>query len=201
MLTICPQCDLAQHLGRLGPAERARCTRCHAELASGLGSRLDAALSALATTAVLLLFMNVFPLVEMQLQGAVRTTTLMGAVREMMDRGRTPVALLVLATTIVFPVVEVVLFALVLVPLRLRGLGRAGSPLVGLLHRLRPWSMVEVFMLGVLVALVKLAALAQIIPGPALWACAGLILTMAYLKVIVRPEDLWAWSRAPGGRR
>ncbi len=195
MITICPQCDLAQTLGALAPGERARCSRCHAELASGFGRNLDPALSALLTAAILLVFMNAFPLVELQVQGAARATTLMGAVREMADHGRTPVALLVFITTVLCPVAEVVMLALVLVPLRLRVIDRAGARLVGLVHRVRPWSMVEVFMLGVLVALVKLAALAEIIPGPGLWACAAFILTLSYLKMVVRSEDLWAWSR------
>jgi paraquat-inducible protein A len=195
VLTICPQCDLAQDLGPLAPGQRARCCRCRAELASGFGANLDAALAALATAAVLLVFMNVFPLVQMQIQGAAHATTLLGAVRELFEQGRAPVALLVFATTVACPIAEVFLFARVLLPLRVPGVARAGARLVGFLHRVRPWSMVEVFLLGVLVALVKLAALAQIVPGPALWACAALIFTMSFLKVIVRAEDIWAWSR------
>ena len=195
MLTICPQCDLAQNLRDLAPGERARCGRCRAELGSGFGRNLDAALAALATAALLVVFMNVFPLVEMHVHGSTRITTLLGAVREMADRGRLPLAALVLVTTVICPIAEITLLGLVLVPLRLHYFDQAGAHLVGLLHRIRPWSMVEVFMLGVLVALVKLSALAQIIPGPALWACGALILTMSLLKVIVRAEDLWAWSR------
>ena len=196
MLTICPQCDLAQRLPELASGRRARCGRCHAILAVGVGGQLDAALAALATAAMLLLMMNVFPLVELHVQGSERATTLIGAVREMADRGRLPLALLVLATTVLCPLAEVLLLAVVLVPLRLHYFEPAGARLAGMLHHVRPWSMVEVFMLGVLVALVKLAAIAQIIPGPALWACAGLILTMALLKVLVRAADLGAWSRS-----
>lgn len=195
MLTLCLQCDLAQNLRALAPGERARCARCHAELGTGFGRNLDAALAALATAALLVVFMNVFPLVEMHVHGSTRVTTLLGAVREMADRGRLPLAALVLTTTVICPVAEITLLGLVLVPLCLHYFDRAGAHLVGLLHRIRPWSMVEVFMLGVLVALVKLSALAQIIPGPALWACGGLIVTLSMLKVIVRAEDLWAWSR------
>ena len=195
MLTICPQCDLAQHLGELSPGDRARCRRCRAELASDFGRHLDAALAALATAAVLIIVMNAFPLVEMHFQGASRATTLLGAVREMSALGRTPLALLVFFTTIAGPLAEVVLLALVLVPLRLPSVRRAHPSHIGLLQRIRPWSMVEVFMLGVLVALVKLAALAQIVPGPAIWACAALIVTLSLLKALMRPEDLWAWSR------
>jgi len=78
---------------------------------------------------------------------------------------------------------------------RLRLLEPARGRLVGVLQQVRPWSMVEVFMLGVLVAIVKLAALAEIVPGPALWACATLIIVLSLLKTRVRPEDFWAWSQ------
>jgi paraquat-inducible protein A len=199
VLTICPQCDLAQDLPPLAPGARALCSRCHAELRSGVTARLDLALAALATALILLVIMNAFPLVRIRVQDTDRSTTLLGAIIELQARGMSVVALLVLATTIIGPLIEVLFLAAVLVPVRVRHVGRAGARLIGWVQRVRPWSMVEVFMLGVLVAVVKLAALAEIVPGPALWACAALIVTMSLLRAIIRPEDLWSWSRIGAG--
>jgi paraquat-inducible protein A len=195
VLTICPQCDLAQDLPPLAPGARALCARCRGELASGVSARLDLALAALATALILLVIMNAFPLVRMRVQDTDRTTTVLGAIVELQARGMHVVALLVLATTVIGPLVEVLFMAAVLVPIRVHHFERAGARLIGWIQRVRPWSMVEVFMLGVLVAVVKLAALAEIVPGPALWACAALIVTMSLLRAIVRPEDLWGWAR------
>ena len=60
------------------------------------------------------------------------------------------------------------------------------------MQTVRPWGMVEVFMLGVLVSLVKLAHLAGIVPGIALWAFAALMFVMAAIAAVLDPRDLWA---------
>ena len=61
------------------------------------------------------------------------------------------------------------------------------------LTRLRPWAMSEVFMLGALVALVKLAAMAQVIPGIALFSYGALMLTQSTLTSITPTEQFWQW--------
>lgn len=195
---LCPQCDLAQHLDPLPSGLRARCARCGAELGSGLHERRDDLYAFLATAAVLVVVMNAFPLVELHSQGAEHATTLLGAVFELHQRAMTPLALLVAATTILGPIAEIGFLAVLLMPDRLPLLAPVRARLVGFLQQVRPWSMVEVFMLGVLVAIVKLAALADIVPGPAIWACATLIVVLSLLKTRVRPEDFWAWSQGRG---
>jgi paraquat-inducible protein A len=60
------------------------------------------------------------------------------------------------------------------------------------MQSVRPWGMVEVFMLGVLVSLVKLAHLAGIVPGAALGAFAVLMFVMAAIAAVFDPRDLWA---------
>jgi paraquat-inducible protein A len=195
VLTICPQCDLAQNLPALAPGARSQCARCLADLRSGVSARLDLALAALATALILLVIMNVFPLIGMRVQGVERQTTLIGAVVELQERGMNVLAVLVLATTVLGPLLEILLLCAVLLPIRVDRLERASAQRIGLIQRIRPWSMVEVFLLGVLVSVVKLAALAQIVPGPAIWACGALIVDISLLHSLVRTQDLWAWSR------
>lgn len=195
LLTLCPQCDLAQDLDALTAGDRAQCARCGAELGNGLREGRENLYAYLATAAVLVIIMNAFPLVEMRAQGAAHATTLLGAVRELHERGMTPLAALVLATTILGPIAEIAFLTVLLMPDRLRLLAPARARIVGVLQQVRPWSMVEVFLLGVLVSIVKLAALAEIITGPAMWACATLIVVLSLLKTRVRPEDFWAWSQ------
>jgi paraquat-inducible protein A len=65
---VCPECDLAQRVGELAPGETALCVRCYAELRSARGAKLDVALAALCTLAILLVLLNGFPLVEMRVR-------------------------------------------------------------------------------------------------------------------------------------
>ena len=62
-----------------------------------------------------------------------------------------------------------------------------------LLMRVRTWNFMEVFMLGAIVALVRLSNFAHLTPGIALWSCALLMLCLSALSVITSPEQLWRW--------
>jgi len=77
------------------------------------------------------------------------------------------------------------------VPMTLRDLRPAGfSILVRAMQSLRPWGMIEVFLLGVLVAIVKLSSMARVLPGPALWAFVALtVLLTAVLSF--DPRGFW----------
>ena len=90
------------------------------------------------------------------------------------------------------------LFALTYLFLPLR-LGRA-APHFALVFRMmravHPWGMVEVFLLGILVSVVKLENLASVVPGIALWSFGALMLLMAALSSVFDPRGLWARAEA-----
>jgi paraquat-inducible protein A len=62
-----------------------------------------------------------------------------------------------------------------------------------MLAQLRPWAFIEVFMLGALVALVRLTAYARVVPGVALWSCGLLMLALAALTSRTTPGQFWRW--------
>jgi paraquat-inducible protein A len=80
----------------------------------------------------------------------------------------------------------------------------AASPITGrnelfrALGRLRPWAMSEVFMLGALVAMVKLSAMATVIPGISLFSYGALMLMLSTLTAITPPEQFWQWVEESG---
>lgn len=150
------------------------------------------------TVACLILFAiaNLFPIVEIELQGLHSRTTLVGAVITLAGEGMSIVALLVLATTLLFPLLQLCALCYLLVPLA-RGVRPPGfATLVGLLQALRPWGMVEVFLLGVLVAIIKLSGMAAVITGPALWAFMALTVL---LTVVVSFDPRGFWELAYDG--
>ena len=102
-----------------------------------------------------------------------------------------PVAALVGVTALLFPVLELLMILAVLVPLRL---GRASprlAPFFRLVRSVQPWGMVEVFLLGMLVSLVKLSHLATVILGTAFWAMAALIVVLTLAGRAFDPRLLW----------
>jgi len=196
-LHLCPQCDLIASLAPLQPGETAHCPRCGAEADRAVHCTRGAAMAMAAAAAQLWFLMNLYPLVSFTLDGTRRQTTLIGAAVELAARGKAPLALLVLITTVVAPGIEILVAIVVLG--RLHALERAGwlGRLVRWYRAFRRWSMVDVFMLGCLVAIVKLAQLADIVTGPGLWACAALLPVLALLNAYARPQALLRWVADP----
>jgi paraquat-inducible protein A len=193
---VCHACDLVHRRETLPSGARVRCVRCvrcRAELYRTHAATIDTAVALALTAVVLLLLSNAFPLVELQLNGTTRQTTLVGAAIGLYDQGYAPIAALVLLTTVLVPLFQVSSLLYVLVPLRSRRQAAGRNELFRAMTRLRPWAMSEVFMLGALVALVKLAAMAQVIPGIALFAYGALMLTLSGLATLTPTEQLWQW--------
>jgi paraquat-inducible protein A len=94
-------------------------------------------------------------------------------------------------TTIVVPLLEMSITLLILVPMRFGRTAPATGLLLRIVQAVRPWGMVEVFILGVLVSLVKLAHQATVIPGIALWSFAGLMLLFAAAAASFDPREVW----------
>lgn len=190
---VCHACDLVHRRGAIGDKARVRCVRCGAELYRTNSASIDTAIALAVTAAVLLLLSNAFPLVALQLNGTTRTTTLLGAAHGLYGQGYAPIAGLVLLTTVLIPSFQIASLLYVLLPLRMSRRARGQNELFRALTRLRPWAMPEVFMLGALVALVKLTALAQVVPGIALFSYGALMLTLAGLTSITPTEQFWQW--------
>jgi paraquat-inducible protein A len=190
---VCHSCDLVHRLDGIMGKARVRCVRCRAELYRTNSANIDTAIALAVSAALLLLLSNAYPLVVLQLNGSSRTTTLLGAAVGLYEQGFIPVAALVLLTSVLVPTFQIAALLYVLVPLRRRERARGQNEVFRALTRLRPWAMSEVFMLGALVALVKLAALAQVIPGISLFSYGALMLILAALTYITPTEQFWQW--------
>ena len=192
-IIVCPACDLVHRRDAIMDKARVLCVRCRAELYRTNSASIDTAIALAVTAAMLLLLSNAYPLVALQLNGSFRTTTLVGAALGLYEQGYAPVAALVLVTTLLIPLFQIAALLYVLLPLRRNGRARGQNEVFRALTRLRPWAMSEVFMLGALVALVKLAAMAQVIPGIALFSYGALMLTQSTLTSITPTEQFWQW--------
>lgn len=190
-LVACHECDLLQREVPLPAGGVARCGRCGAELYRDRPASLDRALALTAGALLLFAIANSFPILGLALQGQVINTTLYNTVDRLWDEDMKSVAALVFATTIAMPALELGALAYLLLPVRLGRVPPQFALVFRALQAVRPWGMVEVFMLGVLVSLVKLAHLAGVVPGVALWSFAALMLVMAAISAVFDPRALW----------
>ena len=187
---LCEGCDAVYPKTRLQAFETARCTRCGTVLERYQGDAHKRMLPLVLAGLLMFAVANLFPIVSIVIGGQFSDTTLVGAVAALTQEGMGEVAALVLATTLLFPLLQllVLLYLLLPPPRQRRPLGFTW--LVKLLQLLQPWGMVEVFLLGVLVAIVKLTSSAEVIAGPALGAFVALtVLLTAILSF--SPRNFW----------
>lgn len=197
-VTVCEGCDAVYRHATLRPREVASCPRCGTELAVNAGAQQKRLLPLTVASLILFVIANLFPIVEIELQGRRAQTTLFGAVVALTGEGMSPVALLVLATTLLFPLAQLLILFYLSAPL-MRGARPPGfALLVRVLQSLRPWGMVEVFLLGVLVAIVKLSGMATVVAGPALWAFVGLTVLLTSV-VSFNPRAFWEMAFSKPG--
>ncbi|GAA4016202.1 paraquat-inducible protein A [Actimicrobium antarcticum] len=197
-LIACPECDQLQHEIALAPHAIALCSRCGAQLYRQTLHGLDYTLAFTLASVLFFLLANVFPLLRLELQGSSRSTTLFGAVTALASQELISVALLVLATTILVPALEMAAMLYILVPLKLGANVPGVAATFRFVQMIRPWGMVEVFMLGLLVSVVKLATSATVIPGVALWSFGALMFTLSAAAHFFNPRDLWLGLRPYG---
>ncbi len=187
----CNDCDLLQRVPAAADGAVIRCVRCAAVLRRLRFNSLDRTLA--FTVAALLLFAvaNTFPFLAFEMHGQVTETTLLTGVRELYAQGMWALAILVLSTSVLVPAAQLVLLLYVLGSVKFAWRARYLGALFRWVGRLEPWEMLDVFMLGILVAVVKLSDMASIVPGISLWAFAGLILALAAAFAALDPAAVW----------
>jgi paraquat-inducible protein A len=94
-------------------------------------------------------------------------------------------------TCLVIPALQLLLMLYLLVPLKLGRVAPQSAHLFRLLGHLQPWGMLEVFMLGILVTLVKLGHSVTLLPGISIWAFAALIVVLAAQALALDPHRVW----------
>ena len=190
-LIACPQCDLLQRLPDLAPGASARCPRCDEELWRRREDSLSRTLALALAAAVLYAIANSVPMLGLTVVGRAAFTTVFGGAVQLWNDNQQIVAGLVLFSAVVAPALQIgFMLAIVL------GVQRAPAPRwVGTLLRHQPttriWSMIEVMLIGVLVALIKIAELATVVPGIALYALGALVFVLAAMQASFDPREVW----------
>ena len=190
---VCPACDLVHRRVALPVHGRMQCVRCRATLQRAEHAAIETAIALAICSLVLLFLSNAYPLVSMHVNGVTRETTLIGASRGLYAQGDVALGALVFLTTVVAPVLQIAALLYVLIPLWGYRKARGQHAIFRILTQTRPWSFMEVFMLGALVALVRLSNFAQVVPGVSLWSCALLMISLSALTSITSPEQFWRW--------
>jgi paraquat-inducible protein A len=187
----CPECDLVQRDPRRLRWRTVVCLRCGATLHRSGPHALEATLAMAVSAAVLFAFANAFPFMSLELQGRTVTETLFAMTRALHLADMSSVAILVFLTLILMPALQIAALLYLLAPLQLRRVPAATGSVARLLNRVRPWSMVEVFMLAALVSIGKLQDFAELRLEPGFWCLGAVMLLFAVTDTIFDQRALW----------
>jgi paraquat-inducible protein A len=192
-VVVCTACDLVHQAVPSPARNRTQCVRCRATLHNVEAGSLDRAFALTVSSLMVYLLANVYPLVEIHMSGTTRTTTLPGAALGLAEHGFSGLGALVLLTTCLAPLAQIMSLLYLLAPLRRSRRARHQRLVFRCLTHVREWTFFEVFILGALVALVRLTAYAKVIPGVSLVCCGVLMIMLAALTNMTSPQQFWHW--------
>lgn len=187
----CHECDALHEVIDLPVNGKAECSQCGSELYRQVNQSLDKVLVFSLTALMLFVLSHLFPFLSMKMGERIEENVLVSATLELINQGFPELAVLVFLTSILFPFLVIAGLLYVVVPLLFDRHFDSTFTVFRWVKKLFPWSLVGVFMLGVLVAIVKLMDLATVIPGPSLFFMAGLLVTMVAAQASLDERLIW----------
>ena len=140
---------------------------------------------------ILFVLANVFPFMVFEMEGREQSNNLISGTFEFWRSGYWELAAVVFLASICLPLISLALTAYLLTPLRLGRVPWKATSTLRTVLALRPWAMMEVYMLGALVAIVKLTDFADIELGFGFYAFVALIFVVTAANAALLPQALW----------
>jgi len=191
-LMACHECDALVRERALAPGSMARCRRCGGLLRRAKHESIERTLALVMAGLVLFTLANIYPFMTFQLEGREQESSLVSGAIVLWNEGLPELGVLVFLTSIGFPALYLLGLLYVLAPLHLEHRpARHFGPVFRMILAIGPWGMLEVYMLGVLVAIVKLSEMATLVPGVAFWSFCGLILVTTATNGALDPHVIW----------
>jgi paraquat-inducible protein A len=192
-LIACDTCGLVQRLQPVKPGTAAECVRCGSLLVQRRRGSLE--LTAALSLAALILYVpaNIYPILRMNLRGVYTESTVWDGVVSLATSNQWPVAIIVFLASMVIPVLKLagLFFLVISTRLRLGRRLRGRTKIYKFIDRVGPWAMLDVFLLAVLVALVKLGSWASVLPGTGLMAFAAVVVLTMLASASFDPRVIW----------
>lgn len=201
-LVACPECDLLMLKPTLNLGEVAECPRCGCELFR-LRHRIVGPGLALVIAALLLYFpANFLPIMRLNLLGRVTDDTVWSGVLSLYGSGMQGIAVVVFLCSMAVPLLKLLCQLAVLLCIAADRAKPLGVLLYRTYHHLREWGMLEVYLLGILVSIIKLRDMAELSLGIGLACFAGLLVVQVWLELVMSPHQVWeALSERNDARR
>ncbi len=187
----CHECDLIHELPDVPAGGVARCVRCDSTLYRPRKDSLNRTLALAMAGSILFVIANTFPFIAFKIGAQVRETSLATGIFELYSQHMGLIASLVLITVVIVPAINLCCLLYIILPLQLNRVPKFMVPVFRLYLMLKPWGMMEIFMLGIIVSGFKLIKMASLIPGLSLFAFFGLIFVLTTIIVTLDEHLIW----------
>lgn len=190
-LVACHECDLLMRKPSIEDGEKVECPRCGYELYNHRHQIIRRSMALVLAALLLYIPANFLPIIELNLLGQETQDTVWSGVVGLYDSGMQPVAMVVFLCSMVIPLLKLLSQLCVLLSIRF-DVGRSyGLLIYRMYHHMREWGMLEVYLMGILVAVVKLADIADLSFGLGLGCFITLLLLQVWLEVTMSPHQIW----------
>ncbi len=190
-LIICPKCATLHEKVALTDATKATCLTCHSVLYRKHNDLLNKSLALSLTTLIFFIVANLFPIVTIDFQGVSHDITLSSVFVTMFEQKYYFIGVLSAFVIFILPFALLILFIGLLVFMKLKIYEKLVKKMLVALSSLLPWSMVEIFLISILIAMVKLIGYAQIHFGVSFWALVLFVLFDIYMSKSISIIALW----------
>lgn len=189
--SACHFCDTLHDAFPVEEGTAARCARCGGLLYQNRPASLARASAFSLAALLLMVLVHAFPFLTMDAASMRRNLTLVGAADALIREDAPILGSSIILFTIIAPLMLAGGLIYVCLPLMFGRAAPGSFTVAKWMYRSEPWNMVEVFLLGVLVSLLKIAKVADVHFGIGFWAFAGVMLCMAAAVAGIDREELW----------
>jgi paraquat-inducible protein A len=179
-------------LSRLSDKNRI-CPLCGGELHPRITNSLQRTAALLLSAFCLYIPANIFPIMTVTRLGTGEPHTIIGGIIALINSGMMPIALLVLVASILVPLLKLLGLGLLLLNAHYRwqGHARKWTIMYRIIAFVGRWSMLDIFMISILVSLVDMGGVAQVIAGPAATAFAAVVVLTIFAAKNFDPRLIW----------
>jgi paraquat-inducible protein A len=192
-VVLCRCCDLAVQVDRLEPGTRAQCPRCGSKVTERKLNSLQRTTALTLAALVLYVPANIYPILRMEFYGAYSESTVWDGCVKLFQDGMWFIAIIVFLASILIPLFKLLglFFLVLLAKTKSTRWQRERTRIYQFIDVIGPWAMLDVFLLAVLVAVVKLEQLATILPGPGIIAFASVVILTILASQSFDPRLIW----------
>lgn len=196
LLTACPECDLLMEKIAIPQGSAAKCPRCNCLLYHNKKHPIDRTLALAVTGLILFIPANILPIMTMNLLGRKLEGITMTGVYRMLETGYVGVGSLVFLTSVFIPVFQLSALTYVLTNIKLKLKAKHTIQIFKLYQWLKPWAMIEIYILGILLSCLKLEDDGDVIFQYGFYALSGFLLTTVLATISL--DSTYVWQRLDG---